>query len=160
MLHQCIHISDERIRLFHSHVSEPNASDCMLWLAACTRDGYGVTSIKRKQIRAHRLAYYLAFGPISDDLQVLHQCDVPRCVNPAHMFLGTNHENCLDCVSKGRNARGQKIYRAKLTPALVKEIRRRYAAGGIFQYELAAEYGMTQGAINKVIIRATWKHVE
>ncbi len=79
---------------------------CWLWVGAKQHNGYGYLhsgghSI-RKPLRAHRVSWELHNGPIPDGLRVLHSCDTPCCVNPAHLFLGTQSDNMKDCAAKGR----------------------------------------------------------
>lgn len=120
----------------------------------------------------------------------MHTCDNPPCCNPAHLRLGTIADNTADMVAKGRQARtsgeahwsrhqpdrvvrGERHYaygkpgrrgldhpNGRLTDDQVREIRRRYAAGGVFQRELAEEYGVSKGHINAVILRRFRSHVE
>ncbi len=77
---------------------------CWLWTAATAGFGYGKFVVKKGQApqSAHRLAYAWEVGPIPAGAQVLHRCDEPRCVNPAHLFLGTQRDNMLDMRAKGR----------------------------------------------------------
>jgi hypothetical protein len=83
-------------------------SECILWGGSLNGAGYGVawSKTEKKYLRAHRLAYERAFGPIKDlpikDLCVLHHCDVRSCVNPEHLFLGTRADNIRDMDEKGR----------------------------------------------------------
>jgi hypothetical protein len=70
------------------------------------------------------------FSPIPAGLDVLHHCDKPACVNPIHLFLGTQADNNRDCVAKGRHNRGERQWLAKLTDAAVRYARRRYREGG------------------------------
>lgn len=74
---------------------------CWLWKAS-TRAGYGSFKLNGKVIFAHRFSYELANNGIDKDLMVCHKCDNPLCVNPDHLFLGTNSDNMKDCYSKGR----------------------------------------------------------
>jgi HNH endonuclease len=86
----------------------PHWSGCILWGGQYTRGingGYGQIVWNRKVHRAHRLAFEQFYGPIPAGLCVLHRCDVRNCVNPAHLFLGTNKENTHDAVAKGRFGR-------------------------------------------------------
>lgn len=88
------------------HVA-PN--ECWLWIGAKTTRGYGYVSHycegKRKQLAAHRISYALHKGPVLDK-NVLHKCDNPLCVNPDHLFLGTQEDNMKDMATKGRGRTG------------------------------------------------------
>ena len=76
---------------------------CWIWTGADNGNGYGVYSVARgKWSYAHRLAFEWANGSIPDGLVVCHTCDVKRCVNPAHLFLGTQADNVHDMIKKGR----------------------------------------------------------
>jgi len=78
---------------------------CWLWTAALNPDGYGrfVVQMSPQKVRgAHRVAWELMNGAIPNGLSVLHQCDTPACVNPEHLFLGTQQDNVADMVAKGR----------------------------------------------------------
>lgn len=80
-----------------------NEADCWLWLGATRAGGYGSIRVARKLEMAHRVSYLLAHGSIDEGLCVLHRCDNPACVNPAHLFLGTKKDNTSDRISKGRH---------------------------------------------------------
>lgn len=76
---------------------------CWLWTAGRFENGYGQFSAPEfSETRAHRVSYRLSVGPIPEDLYVCHSCDVKLCVNPAHLWLGTNQDNQLDALAKGR----------------------------------------------------------
>ena len=83
------------------------SSGCWLWTRATWGNNhYGCVKFQGRALSAHRLAYELAKGPIPAALKVLHICDIPRCVNPDHLFIGTQRENMLDCKAKGRTRNG------------------------------------------------------
>jgi hypothetical protein len=141
--------------------------DCWLWTYCKNTCGYGVFGVGTgKHVLAHRAAWTYTNGDIPKGLSVLHKCDNPICVRPAHLFLGTQRDNVRDMWRKGRNARmalharrGIKHYRARLTPEIVAAARERYAGGGISQSSLATEFGVSQTAISKAIRGANWAHV-
>ena len=128
---------------------------CWLWNASVDRAGYGQFRLDGKCAKSHRAAYRLYVGPIAPGLHVCHKCDTPSCVNPDHLFLGTDADNHADRDRKGRVAHGSRHYLSKLTDADVREIR---AAGGP-QSAIAARYGIHQSAVSYIKSRATWAHV-
>ncbi len=105
------------------------------------------------------MAWELEIGHPPDDFCVLHKCDNPPCVNPAHLFLGTNRDNTHDAMAKGRMARGEANGSARLTRAEVIEIRRRYAAGGTTHRTLGVEYGVSRTTISYIVRRQCWRYV-
>jgi hypothetical protein len=77
--------------------------NCWLWTASRQSFGYGTFMLtKGKFARAHRFSWELHNGPIPEGLFVLHHCDVPWCVNPDHLYLGTNRDNARDRKERGR----------------------------------------------------------
>lgn len=91
-------------RLLHHSIPEPT-SGCWLWCAKCSGKGYGQLNYKGTYWQAHRSAWSEWRGQIPEGLQVLHRCDVPACINPDHLFLGTNDDNVADRVAKNRSSR-------------------------------------------------------
>lgn len=82
--------------------------DCWLWTGTRNGAGYGIIKHFDKRVRAHRASYEAFVGPIPEGLFVLHSCDTPPCVNPAHLSPGTKGDNARDMASKGRQALQQK----------------------------------------------------
>ena len=100
---------------------EPN-SGCWLWIGS-TSHGYGQTNINGRPQRTHRVSYEYHIGPIPDDQCVLHKCDNPPCVNPSHLFLGSQQENLKDMKVKGRGIKGEMQGQAKLKAKDIPYIR-------------------------------------
>ena len=90
---------------FYNRV-EPMMDDVGCWLWVGRRDSYGYGKLGKKQTASHRLSWTIHFGPIPSGLCVLHRCDNPPCVNPAHLFLGTQLDNIRDMNAKGRGKAG------------------------------------------------------
>lgn len=144
-------------------VKVTKSSDCWIWTGGGDRHGYGRFWYDGKMQLSHRVNWLLHNGPIPDGLCVLHTCDNPPCVNPAHLWLGTQADNMHDCANKGRAvggiSRGQRHGLAKLTDDKVLEIRRIYSAGGTTQRELAGAFEVSQAVINYILLRKTWAHI-
>ena len=144
---------------------------CWLWIGTCNMRRYGVLQLhgrmkremERCEIKAHRLSWELHHGPIPSNMQVLHKCDVRNCVNPDHLFLGTQRENIHDMDTKGRRgvAFGTDLPQAKLTNAIVLEMRRLHREEGIGASALARQFSVAQGTAWKAITPGWgWTHVE
>jgi HNH endonuclease len=128
-------------------------SDCWIWLGATQMHGYGVLSMFKRKLRAHRLVWELTYGPIPRGQILCHRCDDPRCVRPSHLFLGTHHDNTHDMMRKGRYRRAN----ARLTEANVRYIRRMHLRRTARQ--LAERFGVTRGAIQAIYSGRSWRHV-
>lgn len=138
------------------------SGECWEWTASKDGSGYGKMLYRGALVRASRLAWMFTFGEIPEDLFVCHHCDNPGCVNPEHLFLGTQKDNMLDMVAKDRQRKigqlGEHNGRAKLTEADVREIRIRYEEGQSIPV-LALDFGVSIGAIHRALIGKHWRTV-
>lgn len=113
---------------FWSKVDRRGDDECWPWRSAKNRKGYGVLGITRDQnVLAHRFSYELRFGPIPSGKLVLHDCDNPWCVNPAHLRAGTPKQNSGDMVARGRAYSGERHAWTKLSTEAVNRMRDRLA---------------------------------
>lgn len=167
---------------FWEKVQKSDGDGCWLWTASAMKKGYGQMSVPGGMARAHRISYELHYGPIPDGMFVCHTCDNPRCVNPAHLWLGTNSDNLHDAIRKGkfqtakRKAGPKKSWvtararygpsgrppgdRAgtKLKAAQVIEIIAEFKAG-MRPQRIAAKYGVSGGAIDGILYGRNWRHI-
>jgi hypothetical protein len=141
---------------FELYISlEPN-SGCWLWTGHVGWGGYGHFNwAKGKPIKAPRASWELFIGKIPDGMHVLHTCDNRCCVNPDHLFLGTNNDNVADKVAKGRQSKGERSSLAKLNAALVNEIRNSSETDRAIGQRL----GIGKSTINLVRQRKAWRHI-
>ena len=143
---------------FWQSVDKQSAEDCWLWTAATNGVGYGKLHVDGRLVYVHRFSYELHHGPIPGDLYVCHSCDVAGCVNPAHLWLGTNADNLADMAAKRRSNHGARSPHAKLTTSQVREIRRLASTGKHTHAELGVQFNVTQSNVSKIIRRQTWRH--
>lgn len=149
---------------FWEKVDVRSKDECWNWLGIITPKGYGHFRVTSKGMtRSHRFSYEIAFGKIPDGFLVLHKCDNRKCVNPSHLFLGTNDDNMKDMARKGR---GRTLIRLgedspvhKLTLKDVMEIRELYSTGQYTYLQLSDRFNITYQHVGSVVTRKTWKHV-
>ena len=125
---------------------------CIEWSIGATQDGYGQVYYRRDVHRAHRVAWELAYGDYDKSLFVCHKCDNPSCVNPRHLFLGTNDDSMRDMAIKGRST-------WKATDDEVREIRRRADAGDTY-VSIAKAFNISDGQVARIAKRTGRQHVE
>ena len=155
---------ESTIGQFWSHVDRRSRNECWLWtgVEALPNDCgfiYGRFSVYADQrsvnYRAHRFAWMLANGEIPKGLCVLHECDVPLCVNPNHLFIGTVLDNNRDAMRKGRVTRGEDVNTAKLTEDKVREIFHSNESDSV----LGRRHGVHPTSIAKIRNGKSWKHL-
>ena len=133
------------------------------WIFTSTHGGtdYGMLSVSSgEEYLAHRISWEIHNGKIPNGLLVLHHCDVPKCVNPDHLYLGTRQQNMDDMVSRGRSVTGEKHPNHKLTRTQIKTIRERYSTGKYSQQSLADSFGVHQTNIGFIVRNKTWIVIE
>jgi hypothetical protein len=135
-------------------IPEP-MSGCWLWDGCVIAGGYGQVAFENKPQSAHRVFWKLYRGEIPPGACILHTCDVRCCVNPDHLFLGTNKDNSEDMVLKNRQNKGEARPQAKLSDGKVRFILMSTASISF----LAERFGVSWSTIVRVRQRTTWKHV-
>lgn len=149
------HIYRDDDRRFDSYVELIPFSTCHYWVGVLGHFGYGQFSIRGKKTSAHRYAYERSHGSIPKGMHVRHRCDVPCCVAPGHLELGTHQDNMDDMVRRGRQSRGSDVACAKLTENDVLDIR---ASSGT-DTALSKLYGVSNVALGNARKRKTWRHI-
>ena len=144
-------------RFERNYIPEPN-SGCWLWTAACDSNGRGHMRLNGRTEVASRIAWFLHKGEIDAGLYVLHRCDNGLCVNPAHLFLGTQADNVADCEAKGRGrhpygaANGQAKLDGERALMILNDPRSLRV--------IARAFGVSQTTVCNIKARRVWRHVE
>lgn len=160
---------------FWKFVRKDGANGCWRWIGtksggSWVGHGYGQLWHNGRMRNAHRVSWELHHGVIPAGLCVLHKCDVPECVNPNHLFLGTHADNAHDRDGKGRTSKGDKHFShtrpelclrgekhgmTKLTEAQMRAIE----ASGLPRKELAAQFGVSKATVANIKRHKTWRHL-
>lgn len=138
-----------------SRVERLPEAGCWIWMGATTNAGYGKISVSGKLQLTHRAAYLAASGVIDDSLMVCHVCDVRSCVNPNHLYQGTQRQNVADAINRMKFAFGGKNGQSKLTEENVLEIRKMLANGGKI-FEIAEHFKVGRHCIMDVKTSKRW----
>lgn len=151
-------------RRFYEKVEFDTNGGCWLWAARCDdKMGYGQFRLYGRHWAAHRASWALHRGPIPEGGLVLHKCDVPSCVNPDHLFVGTQAENIADMIRKGRHARvgarGEQSGHARLNTEAVRAMRVAYMRRSKTKAEMARELGLGETTVRAAVNGTTWRHV-
>jgi len=150
-----MHTSTEHKLLSYISV-KPNG--CWEWMGSRTWDGYGRLRVGEKTYRAHRVSYELFNGPIQEGMFICHTCDNPSCVNPQHLFQGSNRDNILDAIAKGHklSVKGENHGMSRLSSQQVSEIRNLYLSGVLSQASIGLIYGISQTHVGRITRGERW----
>lgn len=158
----------------------PELGPCWVWTGKTNGFGYGMLKDleTKKEKRAHRISWNIHYGEIPPTICVCHRCDNPPCIRPTHLFAGTNLENSLDALNKGRlepqriaalkmratewcrTKVGEACSFSKLTEAQVLEMRRLYIPGKFGTHRLGRMFGVCQQTAHEIVTRQIWKHLK
>jgi len=137
---------------------------CWNWIGGTTGRGYGHFYDGTKEMLAHRFSYILSHGSIPDGLYICHTCDHPLCVNPNHLFAGTQKDNLKDASMKGRQLRpnpatGENNGNSKLTKENVKKIKSLLNQTGFTLTEIGDTFGVGHSTISAIKKGIIWGYV-
>lgn len=149
-------MNNKTLQRFFRKVNINDEEDCWEWTASTYNSGYGQFRLNNRMVGAHRLSYEHYKGDIGE-YHVLHKCDNKLCVNPRHLFLGTNQDNVDDKMIKGRQSKGEVHGASKLTENEVKEI---ISLLPIMKgIDIAKQYGISRKHVSKIKTGKIWKHI-
>lgn len=147
------------IRRFWANVKKSDG--CWLWIGQKNETGYGRLWFHDRKWSAHRFSWLIHVARIEEGKRILHRCDVRNCVNPAHLFPGTQLDNVQDCKSKGRfkSNKYELNPRSILTRDSVLKMRQKRSQSGTSFKSLASEFGVSLSAAFSAVNGRTWKNI-
>lgn len=135
---------------------------CWIWASARFGNGYGAFRLSKRQRRAHVVSFEWHVGP-TNEMLVCHRCDVRACVNPGHLFLGTQAANIRDALAKGRMASGTRngMYAKGLTTLTESDVMAVHTllASGARQQDIASQFCVSQTLISHIKLGKAWTHL-
>jgi hypothetical protein len=138
------------------HITRIPESGCWIWMSTIENSGYGRVCDGKKPFYAHRVAYEQKYGSIPNGKMALHHCDIRCCVNPDHLFIGSQKDNMIDKMLKNRQAKGEKHGNSRLTESQALEAK--------FSSEkpevLAKKFGYSASGIRQIKAGTAWKYLE
>lgn len=158
------------VKRFWSYCGDRTENNCWNWRGALFTNGYGQFRWGKRKVKAHRIAWWLLYGPIPYGKIICHTCDNKRCVNPNHLFMGTHKDNAEDREKKGRHPHinksrfGEKNPACKLTPSIVRTIRRYRQLGHTYSalqsgVKLGWDISISKSQIANIVHKRSWKNV-
>jgi hypothetical protein len=153
-MERIVPLSTERIEAKVEKIPE---AGCWIWTGTTTVRGYGQIISNNRKHYAHRASYEAFIGPIPEGMNVCHACDNVYCVNPAHLFLGTQKQNLEDMARKKRSTLGEKNPMAKLRSKDVQDIKHRINLGNS-DSKIALEFNVSRQTINNIKHGRVWKN--
>jgi len=144
---------------FYSKFIINNENGCWEWAANRYPKGYGCFKLNGKSNVAHRISYEIHVGKIQDKMVICHKCDNPCCVNPDHLFMGTQKQNLLDRDIKGRSIIGEKNGRCILNEKDIPIIKS-LLLEKVDQRDIAKQFGVAQTTISSIKLNKSWSHLK
>ena len=151
------------MKRFWDKVQKTKKDKCWIWLACKDKNGYGQFYLNGKSEKSHRVSYMLANRcSILKNFNILHKCDNPCCVNPKHLFLGTQKDNVKDMIHKGRRSdtKGNANGHAKINDQDVIEIKRLFHEDKLNQTQISQLYPINNRMISRIITGQAWSHIK
>ena len=153
-------INNPAFRAAFFFLADSTNKGCLEWNRARNACGYGLIHAGKETL-AHRIAWAIKYGPIPKGIQVLHRCDNPPCINPKHLFTGTQNDNIHDAVRKNRHWRPIGVWnvKAKLNAKTVRQIRAIWKTRKFRQWQIASRFRVALGTVTNILRGTTWKHI-
>ncbi len=157
-------ISDEAVKKFRYYPFIVQDNGCWNYGGTIGNEGYGFVYTrepngKKRTFLAHRVAYFIFNGAIPKGALICHACDNPKCVNPKHLFAGTNQENMDDLTRKGRRRMGSANAWSTLKEEQVFEIKKLIQEGELSNAEIGRKFGVGSTCISSIKTGKTWRHL-
>lgn len=157
-------LSEER---FWAKVDKRTDEECWNWMGFKTKAGYGQLTVCQQLLYAHRFSWELKNGKVPEGRYLCHKCDNPSCVNPEHLYAGTQKDNMKDMSIRKRFshpettlAHGARNGNAKLTEEEVRKIRNEYVPYKVTQRRLAEKFNISEATVKKIIAGKLWKRAQ
>jgi hypothetical protein len=147
-----VKLSVENLHLYYNK----DLNGCWIWNRSYYPNGYGHVTFEGKSSYAHRVSHMLHSGNNIKGKVVCHKCDNRSCINPSHLFMGTQQDNINDCIRKGRMARGTSLPQSKLDEVKVKDMRDMWKTGIITQRELGKIFRVSQSTVERCVNNKSW----